>query len=559
MGRESAASLAPGFRFHPTDEELVWYYLKRKVCGKLFRFDTISEIDIYKSEPWDLPGQSKLKSRDLEWYFFSVLDKKYGNGSRTNRATDRGYWKTTGKDREVRHRARTVGMKKTLVYHSGRAPRGERTNWVMHEYRLMDEELKKTGVAQDAFVLCRIFQKSGSGPKNGEQYGAPFVEEEWDEDEDVVVFVPGELAAEEVVAGHEPSDEAVDLEKCLDIGLPPENDPLPLNFYYGDCSKYAEDSREFNENEQKPFIGMEENHCGSELPNDQKIFDLSEQYEVDPKSVKDEYYVEQSNDVNSVEVDYLLDEPYLDASENLAFEDGFFLETDDLSNPVETDPSAFDIDEYLAFLDADGDNLQQMAFGSFEMMGSENPLSDLAPLDQEPVNGGAEKLPIGSEQLSEAYGDSGASSSKKNPEATEFESDIPYPFIKQASYQLLGGIPAPFASASDAPTKDVALRLNSAIQSSSSVHLTAGMIQIRDTTLSGNGVDWSYGKSGNINFMLSFGLPQGEMNSASLEPIASLMPGKAGPVISRAGFYLIFIWVLILSVSYKIGTCICSR
>ena len=74
-------------------------------------------------------------------------------------------------------------------------------------------------VEKDAFVLCRIFQKSGSGPKNCEQYGAPFVEEEWDEDEDVVVFVPGELAAEEVVAGHEPSDEAVDLEKVCDYSL----------------------------------------------------------------------------------------------------------------------------------------------------------------------------------------------------------------------------------------------------------------------------------------------------------------------------------------------------
>lgn len=49
-------SLAPGFRFHPTDEELVIYYLKRKVCGKNFRFDAISEVDIYKSEPWDLAG-----------------------------------------------------------------------------------------------------------------------------------------------------------------------------------------------------------------------------------------------------------------------------------------------------------------------------------------------------------------------------------------------------------------------------------------------------------------------------------------------------------------------
>lgn len=50
-------ALAPGFRFHPTDEELVIYYLKRKVCGKSFRFNAISEVDIYKSEPWDLAGK----------------------------------------------------------------------------------------------------------------------------------------------------------------------------------------------------------------------------------------------------------------------------------------------------------------------------------------------------------------------------------------------------------------------------------------------------------------------------------------------------------------------
>lgn len=40
-------------------------------------------------------------------------------------------------------------------------------------------------------MLCRIFQKSGTGPKNGEQYGAPFIEEEW-EDDDIVTVVPGE-------------------------------------------------------------------------------------------------------------------------------------------------------------------------------------------------------------------------------------------------------------------------------------------------------------------------------------------------------------------------------
>lgn len=93
-----------------------------------------------------------MKTRDLEWYFFSSLDKKHGNGSRTNRATERGYWKTTGKDRPVRRNSGTVGMKKTLVFHVGRAPHGERTNWVMHEYRLEYPELGQAGIAQVKFL-----------------------------------------------------------------------------------------------------------------------------------------------------------------------------------------------------------------------------------------------------------------------------------------------------------------------------------------------------------------------------------------------------------------------
>ncbi|XWS75225.1 hypothetical protein CRYUN_Cryun01aG0067400 [Craigia yunnanensis] len=61
MNVDSVNSLGPGFRFHPTDDELLRFYLKRKILNKP-SFDAISVIDIYRSEPWDLPDNSKLKS-----------------------------------------------------------------------------------------------------------------------------------------------------------------------------------------------------------------------------------------------------------------------------------------------------------------------------------------------------------------------------------------------------------------------------------------------------------------------------------------------------------------
>lgn len=50
------ATLPPGFRFHPTDEELVGYYLKRKVEGLEIELEVIPVIDFYKFDPWELPG-----------------------------------------------------------------------------------------------------------------------------------------------------------------------------------------------------------------------------------------------------------------------------------------------------------------------------------------------------------------------------------------------------------------------------------------------------------------------------------------------------------------------
>lgn len=140
--------LAPGFRFHPTDIELVRYYLKRKVLGKKLLVDAIPEVDIYKFEPSDLPDKSFIKSGDLKWHFFCPREKKYSTGVRANRATACGFWKTTGKERDVLCNGEVAGKIKTLVYHFGKSPRGERTDWVMHEYRLEDKVLTQKNVPQ---------------------------------------------------------------------------------------------------------------------------------------------------------------------------------------------------------------------------------------------------------------------------------------------------------------------------------------------------------------------------------------------------------------------------
>jgi hypothetical protein len=49
--------LLPGFRFHPTDEELISFYLKRKIQQKPVSIELIKQLDIYKYDPWDLPSK----------------------------------------------------------------------------------------------------------------------------------------------------------------------------------------------------------------------------------------------------------------------------------------------------------------------------------------------------------------------------------------------------------------------------------------------------------------------------------------------------------------------
>ncbi|CAL5069108.1 unnamed protein product [Urochloa decumbens] len=155
---DAFAHVPPGFRFHPTDEELVDYYLRKKVALKKIDLDVIKDVDLYKIEPWDLQEKCKIGNEEQnEWYFFSHKDKKYPTGTRTNRATTAGFWKATGRDKPIYVKNCLVGMRKTLVFYKGRAPNGQKSDWIMHEYRL---ETNETGIPhEEGWVVCRVFRK----------------------------------------------------------------------------------------------------------------------------------------------------------------------------------------------------------------------------------------------------------------------------------------------------------------------------------------------------------------------------------------------------------------
>ncbi|GFQ05019.1 NAC domain-containing protein 100 [Phtheirospermum japonicum] len=143
---DELVELPPGFRFHPTDEELITHYLSHKIIDSNFSTRAIGEVDLNRVEPWDLPLKAKMGEN--EWYFFCVRD--------------RNYWKATGKDKEICRAKFLVGMRKTLVFYRGRAPKGEKTNWVMHEYRLDGKHSLHNlpNTDKNEWVICRIVQKS---------------------------------------------------------------------------------------------------------------------------------------------------------------------------------------------------------------------------------------------------------------------------------------------------------------------------------------------------------------------------------------------------------------
>ncbi|CAN1321554.1 Protein FEZ [Linum perenne] len=185
--------MLPGFRFHPTDEELVGFYLKRKIHQRPLSIELIKQVDIYKYDPWDLSKMANAGEK--EWYFFCPRDRKYRNSARPNRVTGAGFWKATGTDRPIYssegNKSSCIGLKKSLVFYKGRAAKGMKTDWMMHEFRLPSLSdhhhtaaagrrfSDRTIPANDAWAICRIFKKTSSTTQRAisQSWVSPMVQE----------------------------------------------------------------------------------------------------------------------------------------------------------------------------------------------------------------------------------------------------------------------------------------------------------------------------------------------------------------------------------------------
>ncbi|GMN29473.1 hypothetical protein TIFTF001_041321, partial [Ficus carica] len=142
-----------GYRFLPSDEELITDYLVKKLLDQDLPADIVKEVDLYKYSPQELE-QLYGARREKEMYFFTRTKLKYANGSRPNREAPGGTWRASTSKIPIRGgNGRKIGDKMMLVYH--KTEKKQKTDWLMHEYTIPSNSKKTEG-----YVLCKLYNKS---------------------------------------------------------------------------------------------------------------------------------------------------------------------------------------------------------------------------------------------------------------------------------------------------------------------------------------------------------------------------------------------------------------
>ncbi|PIN06914.1 hypothetical protein CDL12_20533 [Handroanthus impetiginosus] len=170
-----ALGYPPGFRFEPTDLELIRDYLKKKINNEPLPLEGIHEVNLYQYNPETL-AENYPKLGDNAWYFFTPREKRYKNGKRPSRAAGTGFWKATGANKPVlvEDRRTTIGWKNVLVFHEGGPQNGSKTNWIMHEFKVEQPQTSRNqrdadDMKLDDWVMCRIYKKDNRVGENNQR------------------------------------------------------------------------------------------------------------------------------------------------------------------------------------------------------------------------------------------------------------------------------------------------------------------------------------------------------------------------------------------------------
>ncbi|ONK70781.1 uncharacterized protein A4U43_C04F1470 [Asparagus officinalis] len=168
--------LPVGFKFRPTDEELIQDYLRPKVLGgELPCEGIIVDTNIYHHDPTQLA--ETYADHEKSWYFFTPRNRKYEKGSRPDRAASGGFWKATAADiaiekkegdRKIKLGDKTaLGFWETKKSRVRSIDRGTKTEWLMYEYKIEESKqpIKNGHMLLDDYVLSKIYRSCRKGWK----------------------------------------------------------------------------------------------------------------------------------------------------------------------------------------------------------------------------------------------------------------------------------------------------------------------------------------------------------------------------------------------------------
>ncbi|XP_006288429.2 NAC domain-containing protein 41 [Capsella rubella] len=146
-----------GYRFHPTEQELILHYLLPKAFASPLPSSIIPVFDLFFSHPLTFPGDSKEKHR----YFFCKKKEVSSNEQRIKTVSGDGYWKHIGKERPIIACGKAVGIRRTLAFYETNKSSSNcnRTRWSMTEYSLAGFASAKVF---GEWAVYNVYERKGS-------------------------------------------------------------------------------------------------------------------------------------------------------------------------------------------------------------------------------------------------------------------------------------------------------------------------------------------------------------------------------------------------------------